>query len=373
MHEDQDLWLSRIRLNLGFALNDDIELFIQPQDQRIFGDEASVLSDENNLDLHQGYVILRNLCAPGLELKIGRQELSYGDQRLVSPLDWSNIARAWDALKIRYGTEAGWVEAFYSVIKEVQGAEDDQEFWGIYASLRAVPDHEIDVYVFGRRLNDNSQPGDEFPPTPIFDRRDLTFGVRVKGAAFGLDYSAEGILQRGDVGDDEIRAWAAAATLGYTLDVPWQPRIGLEVTHASGDDDPTDGKIGTFDPLYTFGHYYQGFADIFAFKNGTDYVLYLKVAPARGFSLHLDLHVFRLAEAEDAWYNAFGAPIRRDTTGDAGKRIGTEIDFHFRYAYGKHLSFWGGVSRFVAGSYVDDTAGIDGDMTWGFLQATLSF
>src|SRR6188474_1327180 len=203
-HEDADVLLERIRLNLTFSLNDQITFFFQPQDARTFGDEgaaaqASFVSDEQNLDVHQGWVEAKDLLATGLSLKIGRMELSYGDQRLVSPLDWSNVGRAWDGAKLRYQQPDWWAEAFYSVIKEVQGAEDDQDFWGFYFSYVGLKDHELDVYLFGRWLNDNLAADETLPGT--HDRRELTPGARLKGRMAGFDYSAEGMLQRGDVGD----------------------------------------------------------------------------------------------------------------------------------------------------------------------------
>ena len=380
-HEDADLLLERIRLNLTFTLADQITIFFQPQDQRTFGDEAAAgagtttvfVSDEQNLDVHQGYVDVKDLLAQGLSFRAGRMELSYGDQRLVSPLDWSNIGRAWDGAKLRYQQPEWWAEAFYTVIKEVQGAEDDQTFYGAYASYIGIKDHEFDVYVFGRQLNDNLFTGETSGAAN--DRMDFTPGARLKGKIGGLDYSAEGMLQRGEVGDDDIQAWATALTLGYTIDMDWKPRIGIEYTHASGDGDATDGDIETFDPLYSFGHYYQGFADVFSFKNGRDIALYLKVAPASNFSIHVDLHTFTLDEETDAWYNFAGIPIRPGAAG-ADDEVGQEIDVHFRWAVGKHVKFWGGVSRFIAGEFVEDTegaAGTDSDMTWAFLQAVVDF
>ncbi|HEX7898108.1 MAG TPA: alginate export family protein [Planctomycetota bacterium] len=377
-HEDADLLLERIRLNLTFTLADQITIFFQPQDQRTFGDEGAAatpvfVSDETNLDVHQGWVEVKDLLSPGLSLKIGRMELSYGDQRLVSPLDWSNIGRAWDGAKLRYQQPDWWAEAFYTVIKEVQGAEDDQDFYGFYASYVGVKDHEFDVYVFGRTLNDNLFTGETSGPAN--DRMDFTPGVRLKGKMAGFDYTAEGMVQRGEVGDDDVKAWAAALTFGYTFDIDWKPRIGVEYTHASGDGDPTDGDHETFDLMYGFGHFYQGFADIFSFKNGKDLALYLKVAPAPYLSFHVDIHTFTLDEDVDSWYNFAGAPIRTDATGAAGDEIGNEIDVHFRWAVGKHVKFWGGVTRFFAGDFVEDTkgAGTDGDMTWAFLQAVVEF
>jgi hypothetical protein len=374
--EDLDVFLQRIRLNLTFTLNDQIEFFFQPQDQRAWGDEASVLSDETNLDVHQGFVLVKELLTPALSAKIGRQELSYGDQRLVSPLDWSNIGRAWDGAKLRYAPGDWWVEAFYTVIQENFnfGSEDDQDFWGFYASLIAVKDHEFDVYAFGRTFNANSSVGE--PGADIGnDRNDVTYGLRLKGKMSGFDYTAEGMLQSGEVEEDDVKAWAFAATLGYTFDMDWKPRIGVEITHASGDQDGTDGDIETFDPLFPFGHFYQGFADVFSFRNGQDIAVYLRVAPTPTLSFHLDFHMFTLDQVTDAWYNFAGAPIRPGVAG-ADDEVGQEIDLHFRAAVGKHVKFWGGVSRFFAGQFVEDSAGatgIDGDMTWVFLQMTVDF
>lgn len=369
--EDDDIYLSRVRLNLKFKLADNIDIFLQPQDQRTFGDETSVLSDENNFDVHQAYVDFKDIHESGVSVKIGRQEFQYGDQRLVSPLDWSNIARAWDGGRVRYGgSKIFWAEAFYTVIKEGTGAEDDQDFWGLYASFTGLENHEFDLYVFGRELNDNSQPGETIPAA-IHDRRDQTYGVRLKGKAFGLDYTAEGMLQRGTVDEDSVRAWAGAATLGYTLDAAWKPRLGVEYTHASGDGNPTDGKIKTFDPLFPFGHFYQGFADVFAFKNGSDFTVTFKVAPEESLSFHLDYHIFRLDQEEDAWYNAAGTAIRRDATGSSGDEIGSELDFHVRFAATKNVKLWAGWSHVFAGSYIEDTPGSDRDMNWFFLQLTV--
>ena len=370
--EDDDIYLSRLRLNFKFSVNDDLDVFIQPQDQRTFGDEAAVLSDEQNLDLHQGYVDLRKLGIDPVSVRVGRMELAYGDQRLVSPLDWSNIARAWDGIKARYDHGPAWIEGFATVIKEGAGAEDDQDFYGLYASYVDIQDHEFDVYVFGRELNDNLQPS-ETVPAFVNDRRDATFGARLKGKAAGFDYTAEGMLQRGTVGEDDIEAWAAALTLGYTFDIDWKPRLGLEYAHASGDPDPTDGTIETFDPLFPFGHLYQGTLDIMGFKNLREFVVYLKASPTDTLTLHADLHVFRLDEDVDAWYQDAGTVIRRDATGNAGDEVGEELDLHARLSVGKNVKFWGGWSRFFAGSFVDDTPGPHRDMNWVFLQMTVDF
>jgi hypothetical protein len=387
-----DLFLTRIRLNFKFSVTDDIDVFVQPQDQRMWGQEPSVLYDDKNFDLHQGFVELRNLLSEPLSIKAGRMELSYGDQRLVSPLDWSNIARSWDGAKIRYAPKDWWIEGFYTVIRDplapvpagaapplsnaplvANGAGHDQDFMGVYFSYVGIADHEFDAYAFFREFQDDSFVGENGVAGDIVDR---TIGARFKGKHIGFDYTGEVMSQTGHYSQDYTRAYAFAATLGYTVDMDWKPRIGVEYDYASGDRHPADGKRGTFDPLYPFGHYYQGFADTFAFRNGHDMVVFLKVAPTDTLSIHLDVHQFILVDNHDAWYNFAGNAIRPKAAGNPDRKVGWETDLHARLAVGKNVKFWGGWSHFFAGPYVRQTAtpvGTDVDMNWFFVQMTVDF
>jgi hypothetical protein len=386
-YRSDELFLTRIRINLKFSVTDDIDVFVQPQDERQWGQEFSVLSDERNLDLHQGYVELRNLLGEPLSIKAGRMELSYGDQRLVSPLDWSNISRAWDGAKIRYAPRDWWIEGFYTVIKDPLpaapaplpfvptspiGGAHDQTFSGIYSSYVGIADHEFDLYGFFREFRDGTTVSERGAIGNLIDR---TLGARIKGKDLGFDYTLEAMSQTGHASTDHINAYAYVGTLGYTFDMAWTPRIGAEYDFASGDRNPTDGKRGTFDPLFPFGHYYQGFADVFAFKNGKDAAAFFKVSPTDTLSIQLDYHTFWLAQDKDAWYNAAGGPIRRDLTGLSTNRIGEETDFHVRLAVGKYVKFWAGWSHVFAGPYIRQTAttGTSRDMNWLWLQMTVDF
>jgi hypothetical protein len=383
-----DLFLTRIRISLDFKVSDDIDVFVQPQDQRQWGQEVSVLSDERNFDLHQGFVEIRHLLGEPLSVKGGRMELSYGDQRLVSPLDWSNVGRAWDGVKVRYAPKDWWIEGFYTMIKDVLptapapfggpptgnvGGGHDEEFMGIYFSYVGVADHEFDLYGFFRDFRDNPVTGENGNNGSLVDR---TFGARIKGALAGFDYTLEAMSQTGHYADDRILAYAYVGTLGYTFEVPWKPRLGVEYDFASGDRTLGDGRRNTFDPLFPFGHYYQGFADTFAFKNGKDAAVFLKVAPADYLSFHADFHNFWLSSDTDAWFNAAGNAIRpRVASGIDSTSVGHEIDLHARLAAGKYVKFWAGWCHFFAGSYVRETqtTGTSRDMNFAFLQMTVDF
>ena len=238
--------------------------------------------------------------------------------------------------------------------------------------------HEFDAYYFGREFHDASVTGENLAAGDLADR---TIGVRMKGKALGFDYSAEAMFQNGHFAADRIDAYAWLASLGYTFDAPLTPRIGVEFDYASGDHNPTDNRRNTFDPLFPFGHFYQGFADVFAFKNGKDLSFYLKANPVEKLSVQIDYHTFWLSARRDAWYgpgnptgtNLSGAVIRRNTAGTSDPRVGSELDLHARYAIGKFVKLWGGWSHFFPGGFVKTTPGEAIGMNWFFLQMTIDF
>ena len=74
------------------------------------------------------------------------------------------------------------------------------------------------------------------------DRDYHTFGVRGLRApkAGQVDYELELIGQVGERGDLDHSACAGHAELGYTLALPWTPRLVVQLDYASGTADPDD-------------------------------------------------------------------------------------------------------------------------------------
>ena len=348
-----------------------IDAYLQLQDSRVAGQEATVATNENLTDLHQGYLTVSDLFGKPVDLTVGRMELKYGDQRLVSPLDWSVVGRAWDGLLLRGRLDSVTVDGFFTNVKENSSARRDQNFWGIYGTCKAVAAHEFDAYVLGRDYGNESQSM-ESRTTDKGNLADRTFGGRAKGKTGSADYSAEGAWQVGRKAGMPVRAWAGAATAGWTFPGDAGFRVGGEYDYASGDKNPTDDRVNAFDPLFPFGHALQGYQDVFSWKNGHAFKLSASGSPLKGTTLFADWHYFRLDQAKDAWYNAGAAAIARDTTGMSDKEVGQELDLHMKTAVRGALKLWMGYSHFFASSFVKAKAG-GKDRDWAFLQATLDF
>ncbi|MBI4061082.1 MAG: alginate export family protein, partial [Elusimicrobia bacterium] len=303
----------RTRLGVGIDAGRGVQGFLQLQDSRNWGSEASVSANSALVDLHQGYIDVLDLFARPLDLRAGRMEMQYGDQRLISPLDWNNVGRAWDGARLRWRGSNYAVDLFETVVKEVNVAKRNGNFWGLYAACRAVPRHEFDAYILGRDQRDGTFANEQ---GSMGHRSDRTVGARFKGAPGRFDYTGEADWQFGRTAGQRVRAWALAATGGYTLELALKPRFGLEYDFASGDSNPSDNKVQTFDPLYPFGHAYQGYQDIFSWRNGHDFKASASIDPRPDWRVQADFHHFRLHHAFDAWYDATGtAIIARSATG----------------------------------------------------------
>ena len=72
-------------------------IYVEGRDSATYlGDDRRPDPETDRFDLHQAYIGFGNRKESPFSLKVGRQELSYGDERLVGAFDWNNIGRVFD-------------------------------------------------------------------------------------------------------------------------------------------------------------------------------------------------------------------------------------------------------------------------------------
>src|SRR5437764_4390104 len=112
--------LSRLRLTMKVQPSLWLNFVLQGQDAHVFGknQHPAVPPFQDTMDLRQAFVEIGDAEKKSVYLRAGRQELAFGDERLVGNADWLNTARSFDALRggWRYGRFG--VQAFAaSVVK----------------------------------------------------------------------------------------------------------------------------------------------------------------------------------------------------------------------------------------------------------------
>lgn len=370
---NDDVWfLNRARISLQLKPVDWFTLYVQGQDSREIGSDRADIpgllgaEGDNPFDLRQAFIELGS--GKGLSLKLGRQVMLYGDQRLIGPLEWSNLSRTFDAARVRWTGEDGlWVDAFVSsvVVPNRNGFDEsdwDAVFSGVYAHIPTLGIQDTELYVLHM---DDTDRDDHF----------VTLGAHVKSLPGKLgpwDYEAELAAQTGTAGGKNLAAFASYIEGGYTFNAPWKPRIGLEYSYATGDSNAADGDQGAFQNLYPTNHPHYGYMDVFSWSNMHDAVIHLSAKPADKLTASLDWHCFWLADTSDAWRRANARTAVRPATAAASNYAGSELDVLVTYAATANLSVTAGYSRFFAGSYLDDTgAGSGADFV--YVMTSLKF
>jgi hypothetical protein len=332
--------------------------------------------DENQWDLHQLFFDIRPLGEEiPLTLRIGRQELSYGQERFVSPLDWVNTRRRFDAVKLFWKAGDWSFDVWYAkpVPPETYSFDDfdeEYDFYGGYFTYLGIPGHGIDLFFFAQDITADSTN----PNGNAGDISRFTLGGRAWGKTGPVDY--EGVLagQWGRWAGDTIQGWAWTLAGGYTLEqVPWTPRIGTGLDWASGDEHSGDGKVGTFDQVFPLAHKYLGWLDLFSRQNVTAANVNLSFWPVKKkVRAAIVYHAFWLNAEEDFLYNVAGGPGRRDPAGESGKALGSELDLALLWNVDVHSSLLLGWSHFWPSNFIEAT-GPSEDADFFYVQYRFKF
>lgn len=354
--QDDGFVLSRLRLDLTFDMGSHWRVFLQAQDSQAGGQAADPdpPAVENTIDLRQAYLEYRQSEKTGWRLRAGRQELIYGDQRVVGAFNWSNTARSFDAIKVGYTTSAAALEAFASSVVVVEeGAfdkhADGANFYGAHASFfKAVPKAELNAYVFWKTtpiaIDERGRLG---------DADTITFGGRLAGRLTKrADYTTEIIGQRGNFAGDDIRAAAAHARLGYTPSAkPSSPKLRLEYNYATGDGSPGDGTRGTYDQLYPTNHDKYGIIDQVGYRNLHNVRGGVVQKPHPRLTVEVDYNSFWLAHRRDGLYAASGLLVAKVAGGAGEAHVAQEADVQLTYAPRDGVTLAGGYGHWFPGAF----------------------
>jgi len=285
--------LSRIRLGTRVNARPWLTVFAQLQDHRAWGTESDpVEGTADALDLHQGYV---DLTHRGATLRLGRQEVGLGDERLIGPLAWANTGRSFDGALARQEFNAGHIRVFWMNVAERdsmnligihpqgnEGADGDGWLMGAFVTKR------VGATVFeGMFLHDRKAATDE----------SYTAHGRVHGSLGSILYDGSGAYQFGP----DLRAFLFSARMGVA--VGRGGSVAAQLDYISGDADTLDATSRAFQTLYPTAHAYHGYMDYFLmFPRNTlagglvDAIARVRLPTPELWSARADVHRFWLAQ-----------------------------------------------------------------------------
>jgi hypothetical protein len=375
--EDRNAFVgNRFRAGLDLRLGAALRVFAEGQDSRHWGADAAAAKISGRYsDLRQAFVEVRGLGGfEGLSTRLGRQELAFGEERLVGAFGWSNVGRSFDAAKVRYESERLFVDAFLARARQRPLLLDtpEQTLSGLYAGfLQDRKDLKVEAYALLKR--DGGLAAGELGG--LLRSRIPTYGGRLLWApGAGLRVALEAAWQTGERGPDPHRA--DAQSLRVTWDIPSKPSIslGAEWNRASGDEDPSDGRSGSFDNLFPTNHNKYGLMDYHNWSNLREVNLFGSVLIRERWRLEVEVHDFRLDSPTAPWTAAGGALMGRDLTGASGTHVGREVDLSISGGFKTRPSMkWlAGISQYDPGAFAKAVRGPDPSRL-AYLQVALAY
>ena len=291
-------------------------------------------------------------CSGDLWFRVGRQELIYGSERLISPLDWANTRRTFEGFNFLWKGDDLNVDFFATrpVLVDpyrFDSADEEQQFLGMFATYKAVPNNTFDAYAI--QYNNDRLAND-------FLYRTLG-GRWLSSDPSGWLWELEGSVQFGRKTDGSDHSAGFVTTgIGHKWDDRyWKPQLWCYYDWASGSDDR--GAAEGFHHLFPLGHKYFGFMDLFARSNIESANVQLTLQLREKLKLLVWYHYLFLENRNDTPYNLNMTPFN-PAFAPASADLGHEIDVLATVALNARMDMVFGYSHFFAGDYYELTPGV---------------
>ncbi|GEM_PF-3009664 len=272
-------------------------------------DESPV--ERNNLDLYSAFVSYKT---ENLDVRLGRQTIFLGSQRLIGWREGTNVRRAWQGISADWHLSEHWKSSWFGLelirVKPNGVFNDDAR----HENRLAGTYHTLDLENLGWGGNASTGLDLYYLYTNRDNRRTVegvenqlrhSFGFRYFGELKRWYWDWEGVVQTGRHGQEKIEAWTFGTKTGFRFDTAYQPELLFSANIASGDTSNGDGKLETFDALFPRGDYFSG-AAILGPSNFFNAHIYLIVNPNEQLRMAFDINFYKRLETEDGVYGPPG-------------------------------------------------------------------
>lgn len=369
--------MSRTRLNIDYKRSG-LETKVTAQHSGVWGQKG-----QGSFNIHEAWARLS--MKNGLFAQIGRQALSYDDERIIGPNDWAMAALSHDVLKLGYeghGHKAHAILGFNQNAENIYGGTYYVDGAKPYKSMLVGWYHfdipKLPIGISAIAMNIGMQAGDKDGidnDAPHTENQQLLGGYvsyRPKKATIEASYYHQ-------IGKDEnglkIDAWMASVAATVQLNSWLNVAAGYD--YLSGDEYfalTPSGQIGMvrhktikgFNPIYGSHHKFYGMMDffyvstyLFGFTPGLQN-LYAggDFTPIKGLRLKARYHYMSIAT----------------NLKDVNKTLGHDVDVEASYQLMKDVRLSAGFSYMTGTETMErlKRANNTGHLKWGWFSLIFS-
>jgi hypothetical protein len=353
---DEDIYLQhRLLLHGDLHMNRFLRVFLQLNSCHANGRNSALHQvDRDDLGIMQAFVDLD--WPTNMQLRIGRQELTYGMDRIIALRDGPTIRQNFDGARLMLspGRATGDLLLVQPVLYR-PGVFDNSRrkkeyILGSYWSM-PLSNYLLELYYFNGAFQNACFASD----TAYGNLHYTGFRFNKPSGAFTCDL--EFTWQFGMHGSSNVKAWHLSYQADYRwINLPWQPRLLFRQSVFSGDRNDADHEINTFRPISARPQVYDlvpiGSANIIVVSPEFEVVL------TRDFYISFRYFNVRRFSSNDGMYPSDMRRMTRikDSPGvDLGHQIINGAAFEILYYANKHVTLllYGGI--FKPGNYIRNT------------------
>ena len=350
----------RSRLILGYD-HEALQVKFSLQSVGVWGDSPTMrLEDNNAVSVFEAYGQYR--LSPRFMFRVGRQVLSYDNQRILGEVDWAQQAQSHDAalfswlpaMNHRLDIGAAYNAAAETVTQipyNINSYKNMQFAW-YHLDVNNVGFSFLLLNTGYENLADASTEIDYLQTYGAFHK--------FSSGNFYGDVAAYG--QTGQRKDRDVAAWYTGLNLNYKLSTAWTLGIGGE--YFSGTDrNPNSENSFSFTPLFGTNHGFNGLMDYFFVGNHQNDVGLLDVYGKLSWKspkteVFIAPHFFSSAAEVGEGYDSY---------------LGTEIDLVGLYKVRDDFSVGIGYSQMFGTESLEVLKGGDKDATQNWAWVMVSF
>ena len=343
-----------------------LQLKFSLQNIGVWGDVPPMrLSEKNSFAVFEAYGDY--FLKPNLKFRVGRQVLSYDNQRIFGEVNWAQQGQSHDAALISWLPSEGHqldigvayqaeTESLSELPYRINSYQNLQFAWyhldlqkSALSFLLLNTGYEFDVAFGGRRINFIQTYGSYYE----FSRGALTGDLAFYGQSGKRELS-------------EINAYYGGANFTFALSETL--KIGVGAEYFSGKNgNSSSSEITSFTPLFGTNHGFNGYMDYFFVRNHLNSVglvdLNGKITYSSGKKIFSIMPHFFSSAAE----------VYNQNQEEMNNYLGTEIDFAGSYKLHKDVVLSLGYSQMFATEALEVLKGGDSDRLQNLAWLMISF
>ncbi|QSB28589.1 alginate export family protein [Flavobacterium sp. CLA17] len=326
----------RSRLNFNYK-QDQFTVKLTFQNTRTWGDVATTASaDKNGVAVFEAWA--QYDLTEKWSVRMGRQVLSYDNQRILGEIDWAQQGQSHDALTFSFHTQKQQLDFGGAYNSDAENTLQIPYTAANYKAMQYAWYHaNLDKLGVSFLLLNTGYEYANIDKKLLVDYKQ-TFGPYLTYKTAKIDTNFWLYGQTGKSTDRQVSAWNAAANFGYNINQSFKAGLGYEFLSGKNTNDGST-VIKSFNPVFGTNHAFNGYMDYFYVGGGHLNNVGLQDAFVK---LNYNVNKWQFTLMPHVFLSAADVitPVEK-----LDSYLGTEIDFTAGFNFKKEITLTGGYSQ----------------------------